>query len=446
MATASATGYLELNIAGFDKAISSAKKMLVGLAGAFAGFKLAEFFKDGIANAINFGNEMHNAAQKIGGMDAGVLLITQKALENAGLSAGEARTQINGMVESGQKLGTLFKGGDTAAALQASAASYGSAAGILSRSAAAISKVFELMESIGSKVQTYFLAMTEGFVKPLTAVLQYLNQIDLAGAGASFGKAIADAATIIVGLVKNGDVGLVLGLSIKVGFMNAVEWLTGALKNLFGDSGVSKAMGDTLEKYIFAFKEMFLGIASAISSAILLAISKAMHGIAEMMPESLGGKMHAAATSTFIESRASDKESEGHFTKSKGAFGSGSDFGGFMSGLITGVTTDASKARGDLATAVAAATATGKALVDSGVGKAGKKFELNQAALGTQEPYKVIADSLAKVGGGGGFISSSMSIEAREALKANQTRQMQLEVLKAIQVGVQAFVQPVMLN
>lgn len=444
MATATATGYLELNIAGFDKAISSAKKMLVGLAGAFAGFKLAEFFKEGISNAINFGNEMHHAAQKIGGMDAGVLLITQKALENAGLSAGEARAQINGMVESGQKLGTLFKGGDTAAALQASAASYGSAAGILSRSATAISKVFELMESIGSKVQTYFLAMTEGFVKPLTAVLQYLNEIDLAGAGASFGKAIADAATILIGLVKNGDVGVVLGLSIKVGFMNAVEFLTNALKALFSSDGIGKGLGSTLKEYGEAFRLLFVGIANSFAGAALKAL---IAGLRDM--HILGIEIFNQGDMNALNMKGNEMEDRGerNTSASNRAFASiESSGGGFVSGLMKGLTTETSVARVELAAAIASAEKTGKALVESGVGKAGKKFEVNQAALGTQEPYKVIADSLAKVGGGGGFISSSMSIEAREALKANQTRQMQLEVLKAIQVGVQSFAHPVMLN
>jgi hypothetical protein len=444
MATATATGYLELNIAGFDKAISSAKKMLVGLAGAFAGFKLAEFFKEGISNAINFGNEMHHAAQKIGGMDAGVLLITQKALENAGLSAGEARTQINGMVESGQKLGTLFKGGDTAAALQASAASYGSAAGILSRSATAISKVFEMMESIGSKVQTYFLAMTEGFVKPLTAVLQYLNQIDLAAAGAAFGKSIADAATILIGLVKNGDVGVVLGLSIKVGFMNAVEYLTKALKDLFSSDGIGKGLGSTLKEYGEAFRLLFVGIANSFAGAALKAL---IAGLRDM--HILGIEIFNQGDMNALNMKGNEMEDRGerNTSASNRAFASiESSGGGFVSGLMKGLTTETSVARVELAAAIASAEKTGKALVDSGVSKAGKKFEVNQAAIGTQEPYKVIADSLAKVGGGGGFISSSMSIEAREAVKANQARALQLQVLNNINDGVQRFAQPVMLN
>lgn len=63
--SATATGFLELNIAGFDKAIATAKKALVGLAGAFAVFKTVQFWKEGIKDAIDFGNAMFFASQKI---------------------------------------------------------------------------------------------------------------------------------------------------------------------------------------------------------------------------------------------------------------------------------------------------------------------------------------------------------------------------------------------
>jgi len=429
---ATATGYLELNIKGFEEAISTAKKMLVGLAAAFGVVKISSFFKEGISDAIKFGNEMYHAGQKIGQIDPGQLLLAQKALENSGLGAEEARAQIDEMVTSMRPFSTLFKGGQQAweGALKGAAQNYGAQAKVLTQSASAMSKVFEQIQAVSSKIGAFFLSMTQQFVKPLSAVLQYLQGIDLAGVGEHFGTAISNAATTLVGVVKDGNLGLVIGLSLKVGFMNAVEWLGSAIQSLFGDKGLGQALGDTLGQYLFAFKEMFLGIASAISAAIILAISKAMHGIAEMMPEELGGKMHAAATSTFLASRASDKEAEGHFTKSKGAFGSDNDLGGFMSGLITGITTETNQARKDLTAALASGKKTGDAIVEAGAKAAGPKFQLNQQGLGHQEPYKVIADSLASVGGGGGFIRQSMSIEAREAIKHTKALEVQIQLQK----------------
>lgn len=428
---ATATGYLELNIKGFEEAINTAKKMLVGLAAAFGVVKISSFFKEGISDAIKFGNEMYHAGQKIGQIDPGQLLLVQKTLENAGLGAEEARTQIDEMVTSMRPFSTLFKGGQQAfeGALKASAQNYGAQAKVLTQSASAMSKVFEQIQAVSSKVGAFFLSMTQEFVKPLSAVLQYLQGIDLAGVGESFGKSISNAAITIAGVFKNGDHGLVIGLSIKVGFMNAVEWLGKAIRDLFGKKGLGNGLSDTFTKYLTAFKELFLGIASAITQAILLAVSKAMHGIADMMPEELGDKMHIAATGTYLSSRESGKESEGHFAASKGAFGK-EGFGGFMSGLITGITTETNQARKDLAKALAAGKKTGDALVEAGVKAAGPKFQLMQAGLGHQEPYKVIADSLASVGGGGGFIRQSMSIEAREAIKHTKALELQVGLQK----------------
>ena len=67
---AKATGFLELNINGFDQAIKTAKNLMMGLAATFGAYKLGEFFKDGIKDAIDFGKEMQSASKAMGGFDA----------------------------------------------------------------------------------------------------------------------------------------------------------------------------------------------------------------------------------------------------------------------------------------------------------------------------------------------------------------------------------------
>jgi len=425
---ATATGYLELNIKGFEEAINTAKKLLVGLGAAFGAVKLTQFFKDGITDAIKFGNEMHHAGQRIGQIDPGQLLIAQKALENAGLGAEEARAQIDEMVTSMRPFSTLFKGGQQSfeSAIKAAAQNYGDQAKVLTRSASAISKVFEQIQAVSSKVGAFFLSMTEQFVKPLSAVLVYLQSIDLASVGESFGKTISDAAITLVGVFKNGNLGLTIGLSLKVGFMNAVEWLGNAIQSLFGDKGLGKSLGDTLGQYLFAFKEMFIGVADYLGGTLVKAIAYALRDL------NIGGVQvvgHDTLNQMNMRGNEMQDGSEGHFAKSKAAFGQ-EGLGGFMSGLITGITTETSQARKDLAEALAAGKKTGDAIVEAGVKVAGPKFQLNQAGLGKQEPYKVIADSLAKVGGGGGFIRQSMSIEAREAIKHTKALELQVGLQK----------------
>ncbi len=105
MATdAKAIGYLELNIKGFEDAIAVAKKALAGLAVAFAAFKTTEFFKEGIQDAIKFGEASYFAAQKLNGYDTGKLFLVQKALESGGLAAEEARGKIEEFAQAGRPL------------------------------------------------------------------------------------------------------------------------------------------------------------------------------------------------------------------------------------------------------------------------------------------------------------------------------------------------------
>ena len=410
MAAATATGFLELNIAGFDKAISTAKKALVALTAVFAVFKTANFWKEGIEGAINFGNEIFHASQRLGAMDPGKLLIAQKMLENAGLGAEEARTQINELIDSQRSMTSLFAGTtDFAQALENATASYGSQAKVLSENAERLSKVFEIIQSVGSKLQTFFLAMTARFVTPLLAVLNFLNSIDLAGIGASFGDGIAKAAAFLVGIVINGKIGEILGLSLKVGFMMATDYLTEKLADI-----VKMLKGFKFDSKIFdSIVLIFKGIAELIGATLKGAIANALNGItvggipllSDERKEQLTGEanMSAKLGNKMIGRGAKDLESQG------GILGG---IGGFIKGLNTPI----KEATGKLAELTAAAIKSGEDAIGKAAGPM-KKDKIMTAGLGAQDPYKVIASSMAKVGGGGGYMVQGMTIEARFAMR-----------------------------
>lgn len=413
---ATATGYLELNIASFDKAISTAKKALAGLAGAFAAFKTVQFWKEGIKDAIDFGNAMFFASQKIGGMDTGKLLIAQKALENAGLGAEEARGQIDMLVDSGRPLSSLFKGADDyAKALQNATASYGSQANVLSTSAEKLSKVFEIIQSVGSKLQTFFLAMTAKFTVPLLALLRMLDEIDLAGMGAKFGDSITKAAALLIGLYKNQDIGKALGLALKVGFMDAYNWLVDALADLMEKLGQFKFNA----KIFDAFELMFTGLGLILGSAIRKAIAYAMEPyLGKEFGETQRGiaNVEATAGSAIIKTGVSTLSEQ-------------SGLAGGIGGFIKGLSTPTEEARKELAQLTEAAKKTGNAFLEAGAGDQGK-VKIMQSALGTQDPYKVIASSMAKVGGGGGYMVQGMTIEARNQIKMIRQQEFTNELIK----------------
>jgi hypothetical protein len=410
MAAATATGFLELNIAGFDKAISTAKKALVALTAVFAVFKTANFWKEGIEGAINFGNEIFHASQRLGSMDPGKLLIAQKTLENAGLGAEEARTQINELVESGRSMSTLFKGADDyAQALQNATASYGSQANVLSQSAEKLSKVFEIIQSVGSKLQTFFLAMTARFVTPLLAVLNFLNSIDLAGIGASIGDGITKAASFLVGMIINGNIGEILGLSLKVGFMMATNYLIEKLTDIVEFLKAFKFNPKMLDGLYHVIK----GLAIAFGGFIREGIVDALTGItifgkslmSEEQAESRKSLAHAEQKGGGMYMKAGAKEL--------------ASVGGFFAGIgefITGVNTPIEAATGKLAELTTAALKTGEDFLTKGAGDQ-KKTKMMTEGLGAQDPYKVIASSMAKVGGGGGYMVQGMTIEARFAMR-----------------------------
>jgi len=249
--SAKATGYLDLNITGFDQALKTAKNLMVTFAAGFGAYKIGSFFTDGIKGAVNFGKEMQSASRAMGGFDPGNLLLGQKALEKMGMGAEEARGHIGDFISQGRKVSELFGGSENyAAALKSAAKDYGSQASVLTRSGEKLQSVWNTMESIGSKVKTFFLSATEQFVLPLQAALDYLNEIDLAGVGAEFGAYISKAATILMGLFKNGDMMETLKIGVTLAFQEGINYLVGGIHYVAAMTGplLSKAFAGAVKR------------------------------------------------------------------------------------------------------------------------------------------------------------------------------------------------------
>lgn len=473
---AKATGYLELDLTGFDQAIKSAKKMLGGLAAGFAAFKTVEFFKDGIADAVNLGKEMQVASNKMGGFDVGKMLIVQKALEKAGLGAEEARGAISDFVNEGRDLAVIFGGADNyAKALKSAAADYGKQADVLTRSSKALQTVWNTLESISSKMRTFFLTMTEQFVRPLQAALDYLNQMDLAGMGTAFGESIAKATTLMLGLFKNGDVWNMAKLGMTIAFQEAINYLVGAFNwvtnnivpkigDYLGDAFLTaveymkKALG-----FIFSGEELMRSISSlafkmtaallgavnvfakAIGAATSLAVLHAIDsipGASKMMglPDEVASfdelykDTDGIVSDKFINDMKEVSELVG-----------GTSLADFMkrSGIMEGSADDAFKKAdifkdtGDLkkefADTIGKAFETGRDMVDKS-GKNNKPAEILNTLSGGGA--HVIADSLAKVGGGGNSLKVGMSLAERSALRTAMATEQTAKATEAIAQGV----------
>lgn len=413
MAGPTATGYLELDLSGFNRAIDSAKKALTVLVGAFAAMKVAGFLKDGIEEAINFGNEMYHAGKAIGDIDPGQLLLSQKALEASGLSASAARSEIDGLVESGRPLKSLFQSSnDFAKAMGAAKANYGSQASVLSSSAEHLSRIFEYIQSIGEKVKTFFLAMTAQFTAPLEAVLNYLNSIDLAGVGAKFGQKINDVVTVLTGLFTGGDLGEAAGLALSVAFNYAVAKLSEGLAWIFDERGADFAQ--KIIDYMWGLKDVFLGIAQIFIAKINGGIGK----LASAVGLDKVGKVYAAVSNFW------GGLGKKNITQAISGGSAGSNF-------ASGFSKEGKEASDKLAKVLDKGMLAGKGVITDAAGDR-DKAKINYQALGKQDPFAVISSSMAKIGGGGNYIQTGMSAEARQLIKNGRAAELGNEIAKQI--------------
>tara|TARA_R110000751_G_scaffold1057_4_gene4247 strand:- start:529 stop:2004 length:1476 start_codon:yes stop_codon:yes gene_type:complete len=460
MATsAQATGYLELNIEGFDKALKTARNLMVTFAAGFGAFKLGEFFKDGITGAVDFGKEMQSASRAMGGFDPGALLITQKALEKIGMGAEEARGHIGDFISEGRNISEIFGGADNyAAALKSAAKDYGSQADVLTKSGEKLQSVFNTMESVGAKVQTFFLTATEQFILPLQSILNILNETDLASVGKEFGEAIAKAATILLGLFKNGDMMETLKLGLIVAFQEGVNYFVGGIKYvaalalpLLGKAftGAMELMGKAFN-FIFSgetFKNIgkaWIGIAMGFHIKVMEGMNKVVKflqaGIAyaiqtavEKIPglSSLLGEAETKTFGEFMDESDSLIPPESIAGLKEIADGLTSGLGTGLTKFIDGLTDDQGGAsfkkadlfEGDskkkLQDLLSKGLETGTQMNEEARKSKEGDEGIAKKALNTfsGSSSKVITDSLAKVGGGGGFLRAGMNLQEKSAMQ-----------------------------
>lgn len=464
MADAKAVGYLELSIKGFEDAISAAKKALAGLAAAFGAFKTAEFFKDGIRDAINFGNEMYNASRKLGNFDPGQLLLTQKALEQSGRSVAEARAEIDEFISSGRNIADIFHGTKGYAdALKQVTAQYGSQAKVLSENADKFAKVFLILQSIGDKMKTFFLAMTGEFLKPLQALLETLDKIDLASVGQQFGKYIADALNVLVGAIANGTLWEIVKTGLIIAAKEFQNYMEGVV-NFVGESLadiLSTVIAGVFNLIARLIKEINWG---SIAAYIIGALAKVGAFLVKLFLDA-GALLAATIVTALAKVGIGDgkKDFMSNFQDMKNnqegvrnAVDVGKQFGQFIQDstaedaknatiqaakitadeikkTIANINVKFQKGEGqDASGDIARLTQLLKTAKELGESTIGKTILPNDVRDTKADPLRVIGDSLAKVGGGGGYLRSGQTILEKEAMKqtkAQQAMEKQLETI-----------------
>lgn len=508
MSEAKAVGILELNISGFTAALDTAKRALAVFGVSFAAFKTGDFWVQHIKGAIEFGNAMYVAGQKMGQFDPGKLYLIQKAFQQTGISAEEANSQIQEMLNSHRDFSTFFRGGapEFGKALQTAKKNYGPQANTLSAHAEDFAKVEQTIQAILAKSQQFFLIMSSKFLQPLNSLLNALNAVDFSGIADTLGNAIDRVANTLIGLFASGHLTEAFTLGLQVASQTAVNYLVGGLEQAgrtFGD--VIAAIFNT--SFADGLGNIFIGIAERFGAAIVNALQKPIamfqavlaypdaHKQAVTDAKNFAGNVreamdladkHARAAQNF-EAHGNTKAANREWTTSAGFraaeeasnkqlkdalatqnMGLGDYVGAHANDAVSffGKSTadvdqkgqdDISKGAAELVPqAQNAFEAFKKSFADfkpadlfSDLPGASKKLadmlakaqslglELGKpvdsmvkgftSTMGAAHPVHIIADSLARVGGGGGYARASVSIAERAAMQtAENTRQQNL--------------------
>jgi hypothetical protein len=448
---AKAVAFLELNLTQFDRAIASAQRQLAVLAGAFVSFKSAQFLASHTKDAIDFANSLWRVSQQMGKMDVGSLLLSQKALEQVGYSAEAARTRIQELVGAGIPLSVAFGGSKNyAEAITRASEQFGGTATILSRSASQFAVTWDKLQSAAGKVREFFLGMSEKFLRPLQVLLDRMIAMDFGGMGERVGAAIASAVNALNGALANNTLGDIISTGFQLG--------VALLRNAFERGGeiiaeAALAIGVAINAAIVSIN--WGNLAMTLGASLFKAIYSAMEMGALLLVRTLGSALSLipgmgdtsvrndellAEVSTMFRTA---KEGVDETLKSEG--------GGIISvdansavraameqfkmsadsilgtlGETIGESQEIKTLKARLAGLGQAAEETGKTLSKNTPGKPGN------IGVGKADPFKVIADSLARVGGGGGFVQTGQTLESKLLIQQLYYQREQLEQQKIL--------------
>ena len=350
---AKATASLRGMAGSVSSAAAAASTALAGIGAMAAGA-----FAVGIKSALDYAGNISDVAARTG-IASGQLAILQQAFKDAGLGAEQAGPTINKMQRalfeaangskeakdalaqlglsvddllklspseqfeaitaalrgvndeaassalamrifgrSGAELKALIK--DTEAFSKARQR-IGGQADILDRSGGRMDAVSDSFGAIATKVRGLFLGAAEALLPALERLAAFIDSIDLTGFGQRLGAAINSAINILTNAFAQGKLGELVGLSLKIAFGAAANYLGGVLLGVIdalgaGFSAVMQAVfsGETLKpafQVFLAIPEIIIGglialmgrVAAALQGALVFAIQ----GMVNVLPPRL---------------------------------------------------------------------------------------------------------------------------------------------------------------
>lgn len=277
--------------------LSTAEKIGAALGVAFS----VEAFAEGIKGALEFGESLENLSARTGAPIRD-LVVMQQAFRNAGLSADEVGSSINKLQKSltgvnergeptnktfeklglnineirklnpeaqfeavGKAIGKLQSPSERAAAAMAifgrsggellalfrNGEAFGTAqeqvgkqADIMQKNAKRFEEVMIQIKNIADQFRGFFIGVASEILPKLEAIMHIIGSIHLEEMGRKFGSALSSGLNILVNAFKEGELGNLLYLTLKLGFMKWVDFSISNIQKLV--AVITEALGQVM--------------------------------------------------------------------------------------------------------------------------------------------------------------------------------------------------------
>jgi len=197
------------------------------------------------------------------------------------------------------------------AAIETATKSLGSMPAVLERNAALFDSIGDAMGRIKSKATGFFAGIMEGIAPALKSITDSLDTIDFTKWGVEIGKVIG----ILLEAFKEGKLGTLAGLSLKIGFGEAINFLAGTI----GSAQFWKGVGQLV-------LGAFLGIGGALLKIFMTPITYLQAGMDKVVDElfaalaKVPGISKAMGLENYGEAKSfkehlTDREQNGFFLK-----------------------------------------------------------------------------------------------------------------------------------
>ena len=262
---------------------------------------------------------LHMSVKQLGKMDAaGQMQAIGAAIMKVQNPTERSAAAMALFGRNGQQMMALF--GNKGAMAEAAEA-VGAKAEILDKNSAIFHDITVKLETIGSKLQGFFLGMAERVAPVLKPLLDGLSHLNFTG----LGEQIGDVVAFIMQAFSSGQLGTIIGRSIQISLTNAANAVMGVLVGAayaFGQLIVEAIKNGVLVFQIVTKADFWKGLGDALLGAAQNFVALLLDGVAMILEKmksipGLGKKLGHAAES--VRSEAAAWRRKGNANEDRGA-------------------------------------------------------------------------------------------------------------------------------